>query len=415
MAKFRRAACVVLLSAPLLAAPPPRAWAPNAFTPLTAERIAALPAAERPAWEAYWASSEKLIAQLPERPKPDASSFVKLDAAPKGGAHIRGLQLKAEANWYRSGEARAIADRVVAAQLPAGGWQKGNDYTGATPPGATAHAGWSSGTFDNDATIAELRFLAQMISSAGEKQANPAWRTAFDAGLRYLFAAQYPNGGFPQIYPVIGGYHDGVTFNDDAMAQVLEVLRDAGDGREPFGFVTDPVREECRARFARGVQCILATQLHGPDGRLTVWCQQYDPLTLRAAAARNFEPIADCARESATLVSLLMSLPRPTPGVVAAVDGAVAWFKATALHDLKVARAPADLRGEAIAAPGAPPLWARFYEPGTMTPIFGDRDRTIHYDLREVSGERVRGYGWYTDAPSAVLARYAKWRAKATR
>ena len=34
------------------------------------------------------------------------------------------------------------------------------------------------------------------------------WRAAFQRGLEYIFAAQYPNGGFPQIYPLAGGYHD---------------------------------------------------------------------------------------------------------------------------------------------------------------------------------------------------------------
>ncbi len=361
-------------------------------------------------WQAYRDTSEKRIATLAERPKPDASSFQKLDTAPKGGAHIKGLQLGQADTWYAGEVARAIADRVVAAQSPFGGWSKGNDYTsGRVAP--AAHGGWAGGTFDNDATTSELHFLARVISAAGNGQANAAWRTAFEAGLRYIFTAQYPNGGFPQVYPVIGGYHDGVTYNDDAMVNVLELLRDVAAGKDGFVFVSAGVREECGAAFERGVRCILATQLHGTDGGLTVWCQQYDPLTLRAAAARNFEPVADCARESAGIVMLLMSVRRPSREIVAAVDGAVAWFRATALHDLRVARAPADLRGEAVPAPGAPPLWARYYEPGTTTPIFGDRDRTIHYDLAEVSGERIHGYAWYTEAPAVVLKAYPAWHA----
>lgn len=191
---------------------------------------------------------------------------------------------------------------------------------------------------------------------------------------------------------------------------MLELLRDVAAAHGDYAFAPSPLREESAARLERGVACVVATQLHGPKGELTVWCQQYDPLTLRAAAARNFEPIADCSRESAGIALFLMSLPDPSPDVVAAVHGAVKWFNATALHDLRVLHAPADTRGEVVASPGAPPLWARFYEPGTTTPIFGDRDRTIHYDLKEISHERVAGYSWYTDVPAQALARFAQWQ-----
>ena len=397
------------------AARTPHAWPPDAFVPLTAARIDALPAGERADWRAYWAASEKLNRQMPHRPPPDASPLQPLSTPPKGGLHTEGLRLGESSAWYASAAARTTADRVVAAQLPCGGWDKGMHYTQPAGPNTLAPR-TEPGTYDNDATIYELRFLARVIAAGdGDAPRRAGWRAAFQCGLRFVFESQYPNGGFPQYYPLRGGYHDGVTFNDDAMVHVLALLRDVAEGSRSFGFVDPAAREEAAARLGRGVDCVLATQLHGSDGRLTVWCQQYDPLTLRAAAARNFEPIADCSRESASIVLFLMTLPDPSPRIVAAVDGAVAWFRATALHDLRVKRAPADLRGEAVPAPGAPPLWARYYEPGTATPIFGDRDRTIHYDLREVSPERVAGYSWYTDLPSRVLAGVDGWHERAAR
>src|SRR5690606_34990409 len=140
-----------------------------------------------------------------------------------------------------------------------------------------------------------------------------------------------------------------------------------------------------------------------------------DPLTLRAAAARSFEPVADASRESANITLLLMSVPNPSPEIITAVEAAAAWFRTTALHDLKIARAPGDLRGGVVPSPGAPPLWSRFYEPGTTTPIFGDRDRTVHYDLSEISSERIAGYSWYTDLPNRVLAAFETWPARAAR
>ena len=56
-----------------------------------------------------------------------------------------------------------------------------------------------------------------------------AWNNAFRRGLDYLLKAQYPNGGWPQFYPLRNGYWSHITYNDDAMAGVLELLRDVAD------------------------------------------------------------------------------------------------------------------------------------------------------------------------------------------
>jgi PelA/Pel-15E family pectate lyase len=393
----------------IAAAPAPRPWGADPFAPLTLARIDALPAEIRQPWLDYRETSQRETARLVDRPHADQSPLKPMATPPKGGLHSKGLRFSEPLSYYQNDGAKAVADRIVEAQSPVGGWTKGVDYSQPLTA-SVGHPG--APMFDNDATTAELRFLAQVITANPTDTRSPAWSGAFDRGLGYIFSAQYPNGGFPQIYPLAGGYHDGVTYNDDAMTQVLEVLRDVAAGKPPYAHVSAERQAESGKRFQRGIECVLATQLKNEKGELTVWCQQYDPLTLKASAARNFEPIADSSRESAGLVLLLMSLPEPSPRVVAAVEGAMAWFKFTALHDLKIARAPADLRGRALPSPGAPPLWARYYEPGTNTPIFGDRDRTIHYDLAEISPERIAGYAWYTDMPSRVLAKFESWKKK---
>ena len=58
---------------------------------------------------------------------------------------------------------------------------------------------------------------------------------------------------------------------------------------------------------------------------------------------------------------------------------------------------------------GAGPIWARYYEIGTDRPIFGDRDKTIHDNVDEISKERQRGYAWYRDTPKHALEVYAVW------
>ena len=56
--------------------------------------------------------------------------------------------------------------------------------------------------------------------------------------------------------------------------------------------------------------------------------------------------------------------------------------------------------------------WARFYQIGTNRPLFGDRDGSIHFDVREISRERREGYAWFSKSPAAALVKYEKWKAK---
>ena len=159
----------------------------------------------------------------------------------------------------------------------------------------------------------------------------------------------------------------------------------------------------------RGIACVLATQLRDASGRRTVWGQQHDALTLAPCAARNFEPTSACSLESAGLVEFLMSLPRPTAEVRAAIDGAMAWFAANARHGVAWDRRAEQGSGLAARA-GAPDLWARLYEIKTGLPVFGDRDRSVHYDVTEISAERRQGYGWYNSRPADLPERYAQWQ-----
>jgi hypothetical protein len=67
------------------AADQPRAWPPNQFTPVTPERIAALPADEQPAWRAYWDTSQTPARLAPPPTVPDFSPLQPIAGHPKGG------------------------------------------------------------------------------------------------------------------------------------------------------------------------------------------------------------------------------------------------------------------------------------------------------------------------------------------
>ena len=130
--------------------------------------------------------------------------------------------------------------------------------------------------------------------------------------MDYLLAAQYPNGGWPQFFPLRDGYYSRITYNDNAMVNVLTVLRDAAAGKPPYAFVDEARRVKARAAVSRGIDIILRTQLK-QDGKLTAWCSQYDEKALAPAWARAYEPPSLSGSESVGIVRFLMEIEQPTP------------------------------------------------------------------------------------------------------
>ncbi|WP_184717794.1 pectate lyase [Caulobacter sp.] len=424
------AALGLLLSAGLLASPVLAGviGANVPAKPITAERIAALPAAQQPAWKAYLARS---IAQEKADRAALAAELKPGQAAPPppGGGHgDNGMALNKDAAWYGSAEARHVADVIVSFQTPAGGWSKNQDRHGALRlPGqpyasdnnskhlseadfdAARDPKWGYvGTLDNGATITELRFLAKVAAQAPGKDGE-AYRQSFLKGVRYLLAAQLPNGGWPQVWPLQGGYHDAVTFNDNAVSEAAGLLTDVAGGEAEFAFVPADSRAQARAAAKRGREVILAAQIR-VDGKPALWGQQADPFTLAPVAGRNYEPPAMASGESADLLLYLMSLSDPTPAEVAAVHAGVAWLKGAALMGKAWTVDKDDPSGgrRLVDQPGAGPLWSRYYDTQGK-PVFGERDKTLRDDANELSPERRRGYSWFSAGPAKAISAYEAW------
>ncbi len=313
--------------------------------------------------------------------------------------------------WYASAEAAGIAAAVVAYQSPEGGWAKNTDMT--APPPASHGSGKPADrapTIDNGATTTQLRYLARVIVATGDAQL----KASFTRGFDYLLAAQYENGGWPQFYPAMRGYYSHITYNDNAMVNVLTLLRECAQGESRFAFVDAARRARARDAVAKGVACILRTQVR-QDGRLTAWCAQHDEHTLEPAWARAFEPPSLSGMETVGIVRFLMG-EEPTPEIAAAIEGAVAWLEAVQIRGLRadfVTASDGKRDRLAVADPAAPPIWARFYELGTNRPLFLGRDRVFHYDHNEIERERRAGYAYLGDWPAKLLAQdYPRWRAK---
>jgi PelA/Pel-15E family pectate lyase len=306
--------------------------------------------------------------------------------------------------WFRGDSARAMAETILSFQTPSGGWSKHVDMrAGPRTPGQSFFAetdDWQYiATLDNNSTTSEMRFLAL----ADRARPDPRYRAAFLRGLDYLLAAQFPNGCWPQVFPLQGGYHDAATFNDDAIANAAAVLRDVARGA--FAFVPAAKRDQAAMAFDRAVECILAAQVV-VDGKRAIWGQQHDPLTLAPTRARSYELASLATRESAGVMRLLMSIDQPSARVVAAVHGAAAWFRANAIYGYTY-----DFAAGRREQPGAGPLWARMVEIGSNRPIFSNRDGIKLYDYDRLTDRRT-GYGWYAEEPRAALRQYERWAAR---
>ena len=319
-------------------------------------------------------------------------------SARAAGADWKGLLAKPD-DWYRGPDGRAAVANVLSHQSPRGDWPKNLDTT-ARP--STVDRGKIAGTFDNGATVGEVRFLARAARATDD----PAWRTAVVRTIDHILAAQYPSGGWPQSSPPGSGYHRHITFNDGTMANLLNLLRDVA--RSPdFAFVGPERRDRSSRAFDRGIACILACQVK-VGGKGTVWCAQHDADTLEPRPARTFEPVSLSGSESAGLLLLLMSLDDPSPEAVRAVHDGARWFESAKLAGIRQVVSGGDKR--IVADPSAPPLWARFYEIGTNRPIFSGRDGVIKSSMAEIEPERRNGYAWYGTWGEAVARRYASWR-----
>jgi PelA/Pel-15E family pectate lyase len=322
--------------------------------------------------------------------------------------------LRQKPEWYASPGARALADNVIRWQSPMGGWPKNTDL--AAPPHALEAPGEAmprrtADTIDNGATTTPMRFLALMVQATR----NTEYRAAFDRGVDFLLAAQYQNGGWPQYFPLRKGYYSHITYNDDAIVNVLTLLRAAAAGAPPYDFVDAKRRARSAAAVSRGIDCILRTQIK-QNGKLTAWCAQHDETTLEPAWARNYEPPSLSGGESVGIVRFLIEIEQPTPEIVAAVSGAVTWFESVKIHGARLEEfTGADVKRDkrVVADPTAEPLWARFYQLGTNRPVFTGRDKVIHYAISEIEHERRNGYSYYVTSPASLLGRdYPRWRAK---
>lgn len=295
------------------------------------------------------------------------------------------------------------ADNIVSWQMPHGGFYKIPSWYSAPWNGKATRSEWYGkngvelGTIDNDATVSEILFLADVYKRGGKTLHRDAARRALD----FLLTMQYSSGGWPQVYPARTGtsYSNDVTFNDDAMVRVLVLLDHAAQRKAPLDgdIFTAEQRAKLVTAIDKGVDYILKSQIV-QGGVKTVWCAQHDPVSFAPKGARAYELPSKSGKESVGIVTFLMSRPQTTE-IKAAVQAAIAWYKSGKVKVANTAyvKRPSgntDDTYNPIQARAGSTMWYRFYDLGQDEGFFSDRTGGKFYDIMAIEAERRYGYEW---------------------
>ena len=322
---------------------------------------------------------------------------------------------------YPETEITKIADNILLFQRNNGGWPKNYDMQAILTKEQTDSVSKSKSqnhtTFDNSTTYTHVEYLAEVYTATKIEK----YKEACLKGINFILKAQFPNGGWPQYYPLEENYSRHITYNDGAMLGVMETLKRINENDPAFAFVPNDIRQKSIIAYKKGLECILKTQIIS-KGRLTAWCQQHDEVTLKPAWARAYEMPSICNGESVQIVMMLMSLDNPDKRIIESVQSAIKWFEESKIMNTRVKTIPSPpeesqyktITIDKVVVPDntAPPIWTRFYEVETERPLFSDRNSKLLYSLAEVSHERRAGYGWYTYAPQQALEKYPAWQKK---
>ncbi|MFL9830620.1 pectate lyase [Flavobacterium sp. ST-87] len=311
-------------------------------------------------------------------------------------------------------------ESILLWQRSNGGWGKAipdlNDYnvapTAQEKTTALATKNNTDTTIDNGHVVTELRWLLADYKTTQ----NPNYLAAAEKAIDWLFLAQYANGGWPQYYPDKSGYRHQITYNDNAIANVMNLMWDIIKGKNNLDLVNTAYKEKATTAFNKGIDIILKTQITY-KGKKTVWCAQHDEVTLLPALARSYELPSFSGSESVAIVRVLMLVEQPSAAVKQAVKDAVDWFNGAKIFDIKTEKIndssqPSGQDVVVVAAPGNV-IWARFYDLTNNLPMFCGRDGIPKTTLAEIENERRVGYSWYGNWPSGLIgSEYTNWKAK---
>lgn len=287
--------------------------------------------------------------------------------------------------FYLEG-AREAAEALVDGQLASGGWTNAIDFDPTGKLVAQYRNGKGRGrnysTFDDGISQNALRLLMHVDRALGFKHREI--HDAAEFARSALLAAQFPSGGFPQVWlgpvkphtPVkasfpdydwrtenrIKDYWDLPTLNDDLAGYVARTLLDGWEIYQD---------KRCREALVKLGDFLLLAQMPEPQ---PAWAQQYDT-KMRPVWARKFEPPAIAGRESMDALETLLRVYRLTGNAkyLAPFPSALAYLRRSLLPDGRL---------------------SRYYELQTNKPLYMTRD----YQLTNDDSQLPEHYGWKIDS-----------------
>lgn len=294
--------------------------------------------------------------------------------------------------------AREAAEALSYGQLVSGGWTNSIDFDPKGDKAARYRNGRGRGannsTLDDGITQAAIQFMMRI-----DRALDPTDKVIHESSqiaIESLLKAQFPNGGFPQIWtgpvpsrPVVRAsypdydwrtegkikdYWNKYTLNDGLAGTVSETLLKA------FELTRDP---RFKVALSRLGDFLILAQMPDPQ---PAWAQQYGD-DMRPIWARRFEPAAVTGGESQDALETLLKIARVTGDAkyLEPVPRALDYLKRSLLPDGRL---------------------ARFYELRTNKPLYMTRNGK-EYSLTYEDSELPAHYGWKVDSRlAAIEARY---------
>lgn len=307
--------------------------------------------------------------------------------ATMGHLYLDCLEATGDDFYYRA--ALSVADGIIAAQLPAGGWNYMHDFAGEDSIrrwyDTIGKNGWrleefhhydGNATFDDEGTAEASQFLLRAYLVQREARLLPPLQRA----IQFVLDSQYANGGWPQRFPRAEGeapYAPYITFND-AVADanilfLLMVYHTLGD-------------ERALAAIRRAMEIFPATQGAGSQ---PAWSLQHHHETLQPMGARTYEPESYATHTTAGNIAQMMDFYEWTGErrFIERLPQALDWLDSLRLPD------------DQVRVPG------RHYP--TFIEFETNRARINH---RRGSNARSGEYYWDYN-PENPITHYSQWRA----
>lgn len=332
-----------------------------------------------------WYYNEDLSQRFGEVPARKSQIWLQGAGTPAMGQLFLDMY-KATADAVYLEYAKKAANALIYGQHPLGGWHYFIDFDKRGLEGwyrDTASQfilGWEefrhyygNCTYDDDITQGATRYLLHLYAET----LDPAYLAPLRKALDFMLISQYPNGGWPQRYPLRYEFaHDGFpdytsyyTLNDGAMNSIIDVLLEA------YGFFGN---EEYLEAARRGGDFFMLAQ--GPEGHAG-WTDQFD-MNLQPTAGRTHEPASFQARYTLSTIRQLqkMFLFTGDRRYLRPIPLALDWMESSILE--------IDERGR--------PDFATWYDPGTNFPI-------IRKVLPEVTPEGHIKYQYIVDSTATFI------------